>query len=96
MILLMSISRILQKVLEREGCKRYKKQKVPGWSEEKKVDKTRTKMPRTTMKSSSRSFRVKDDESYFPFEHSEMPGYDRFYSKDKTPAEAFTPPADEK
>ena len=53
-------------------------------------------MMRTTMKSSSRSFKVKDDESYFPFEHSEMPGYDRFYSKDKTPAEAFTPPADEK
>ena len=53
-------------------------------------------MTRTTMKSSSRSIKVKDDESYFPFEHSEIPGYDRFYSKDKTPAEAFTPPADKK
>ena len=41
-------------------------------------------MTRTTMKSSSRSFKVKDDESYFPFEHSEMPGYDRFFSKDKS------------
>ena len=56
----------------------------------------RAKMTRTTMKSSSRTFKVEDDESYFPFEHSEMPGYDRFYSKDKTPAEAFTPPADDK
>ena len=53
-------------------------------------------MTRTTMKPSSRSFKMKDEESYFPFELSEMPGYNRFYSKDKTPAEAFTPPADEK
>ena len=70
----------VQKVLKKEGCKNYKKQKVPEWTEEKEL----RKLTRTSIKPSSSVEVVIDDESYFPFGHSEMPGNDRFYTKDKS------------
>ena len=36
------------------------------------------------MKPSSSVKVVRDDESYFPFGHNEMPGNDRFYTKDNS------------
>ena len=76
----------VQKVLKREGCKCYKKQKVPEWSEEKETRQKRRcrKLSRTEMKPSSSVKVVIDDESYFPFGHCEMPGNDRFYAKNKS------------
>ena len=45
----------LQKVPKKEGCKSYKKQKVPEWTEEKELRQKRCcrKLTRTNMKSSS-------------------------------------------
>ena len=75
-----------QKVLKKDGCKRYKKQKVPEWTEEKESRQKRCcrKLTRTEMKPSSSVKVVIDDESYFPFGHNEMPGNDKFYTKDKS------------
>ena len=76
----------VHKVLKREGCKYYKKRKVPEWYEEKETRQKRRcrKLSRTEMKPSSSVKVVIDDESYFPFGHVEMPGNDRFYAKNKS------------
>ena len=76
----------VQKVLKKEGCKSYKKQKVSEWTEEKDSRQKRCcrKLTRTEMRPSSSVKVVIDDESYFPFGQNEMPGNDRFYTKDKS------------
>ena len=76
----------VQKVLKKEGCKNYKKQTVSEWTEGKELRQRLccTKLTRTAMKPSSSVKVVMDDESYFPYGHSEMPGNDRFYTEDES------------
>ena len=76
----------IQKVLKREGCKSYKKQKIPEWIEEKESRQKRCyrKLTKADIKPSSGVKVMIDDESYFPFEHDQMSGNDRFYTKDKS------------
>jgi hypothetical protein len=64
---------------------KLQKAKVPDWSEEKESRQKRCcrKLTKISMKTSSSVKVVIDDESYFPFGHDEMPGNDRFYTKDK-------------
>lgn len=75
----------VQKVLQKEGCKSYKRKKAPDCTEEKEMKQKRCcrKLIRTVLTPSSSVKVVMDDESYFTFGHSQIPGNDRFYTKNK-------------
>ena len=79
----------IHKVLQKEGCKNYKREKAPECSKEKELmqKKYRKKLIKTVLKPSSSVKVVMDDEAYFTFGHCHVPGNDRFYSqnKEKTP-----------
>ena len=74
----------VQKVLPKEGFKRYKRKKAPDCTEEKEIRQKRCcrKLIRTVLTPSSVKV-VMDDESYFTLGHPQIPGNDRFYTKNK-------------